>query len=501
MPSAAPAPPVEEGVRLLPTQEFLLRLHRRLPDPAVLNMAYVLNLAGPLSDAALATALAGVVDRHEPLRTACGLAGEGVRGRVLPPGSFRLDRADLSSLAPAEREEAIARHAAAEAATPFDLGRPPLLRARLLALGPGEHVLLLTFHHVVADGWSLEVCGRELSLLYAAACSGEPAGLKPLSRSLAEVALEQAEWEAGAAAEGERRWWRRRLAGLPGGLVPRLARPPGPAGTRLRRVVVLPAGPVERLLEAGRPRGATLFMAMAAVTAAVVARRGGDGEALLGTLIAGRHSAAATRLLGAHYDGALLRLRAADDDALSDVLAHAVEETVEVAARRLRFAAVARLLGEAAGVGGALVPAAMLVVDRYPLHRLALEEIRVTPRALPTALRNPGECEPLATVPAADLVFFVREGEGAPTLTLFWDPQRVDDAGGLIDSFLAALELFADDPETRVRDLPESPGPDAAPPRPAAGARLCLPLTGGLLVDALSPVPCPDGADRQEVPT
>ena len=142
---------------LTAAQEQLLALDRRTSRPRVCNLSYCVGIDGPLDVAALADAFAGVVERHEPLRTTYdgdeAVVGEG-------------DAIDLTTRPVQDLEEAAAL-AEAEREAGFDLSREGPLRTSLLRLGRERHVLLLTLHHVAADGWTLRLLCEELSRRYA----------------------------------------------------------------------------------------------------------------------------------------------------------------------------------------------------------------------------------------------------------------------------------------------------------------------------------------------
>src|SRR5439155_18222582 len=122
---------------------------------------------------------------------------------------------DLRALQEREREAETARLAGAEAAAPFDLAAGPLIRATLLRLTTAEHVLLLTLHHIIADGWSLGVFVRELAALYGAFVGGQPSPLPELPIQYADYAVWQREWLQGARRDALVAYWTRQLAGLP----------------------------------------------------------------------------------------------------------------------------------------------------------------------------------------------------------------------------------------------------------------------------------------------
>ncbi|HYR07165.1 MAG TPA: amino acid adenylation domain-containing protein, partial [Longimicrobium sp.] len=147
-------------------QERLWFLHQMEPEGTGYNMSWPSRLRGRLDAGALEQALDGLVRRHESLRTTFRPVEQGAVQIVHPPAPARLPVLDLTGLAPQAREDEAGRLAREDAERPFDLERGPLLRATLVRLSDEEHVLLLTMHHIVSDGWSMGVLFRELFTLY-----------------------------------------------------------------------------------------------------------------------------------------------------------------------------------------------------------------------------------------------------------------------------------------------------------------------------------------------
>src|SRR6185312_7640491 len=151
--------------------------------------------------------------RHEALRTTFGEVDGSPVQVVAPFGGFALPVEDLSALGEEDREAAVERRAGEEARRVFDLAAGPLFRAALLRLHAEDHVLLLSMHHTVSDGWSMEVLFRELSSLYAAYREGRESPLPELAVQYADYAVWQREQLAGDALDRQLSWWRERLAG------------------------------------------------------------------------------------------------------------------------------------------------------------------------------------------------------------------------------------------------------------------------------------------------
>ncbi|HEY3110881.1 MAG TPA: amino acid adenylation domain-containing protein, partial [Chloroflexota bacterium] len=292
---ANPYPPVLPGRRdrevpLSYAQQRLWFLDQLEPGRATYNVPAATRLVGPVEVGALARSLNAVVARHESLRTTFPADEGRPRQEVAPGMELPLDVEDLSGLAPAAREAAVRELARAEAARPFDLARGPLLRARLLRLGPAEHVLLVTLHHIVTDGWSLGVLLRELTALYPAACRGELAALPPLPVQYRDYALWQRDRLQGPVLERQLAYWRERLAGAPAALELPTDRPRPPTqsfqgATATRR---LPAVLVGRLRALAEREGATTFMALLAGFQALLGRYAGQSDVVVGTPIANR---------------------------------------------------------------------------------------------------------------------------------------------------------------------------------------------------------------------
>ncbi|HZF09459.1 MAG TPA: condensation domain-containing protein, partial [Thermoanaerobaculia bacterium] len=275
------------------------------------NISATLALNGRLDVAALGRALGEIVRRHEVLRTTFRVGPDGSPRQVIhPPSAFSPSLTDLSALPP-ERAEAEARLLAPrQALRPFSLTRGPLLRADLLRLPTaGRHLLTLTLHHVVADGWSLEILVGELSALYAGASA-----LPALPIQYADFALWQRRWLAGPVLDTQLDYWRRQLAGAP--LVLELpADRPRPAVQTYRGAalpVPLPAALADRLDGLARERRATLFMALFAAFASLLGRVTEQEDLLLGSPIAGRTHREIQELIGFFVNMLLLRADLAD---------------------------------------------------------------------------------------------------------------------------------------------------------------------------------------------
>ncbi|HVT57970.1 MAG TPA: amino acid adenylation domain-containing protein, partial [Thermoanaerobaculia bacterium] len=325
-PDPAAAPPLSFA------QERLWFLDRLEPGSPLYNIPAAARLRGPLDPGAFAASLAEIVRRHESLRTGFveGPAGSPVQvirpaGGGGGPEGAHLPLIDLRALPRREREAAAARLRAAEAERPFALAEGRPLRALLLRLGAADHLLLLTLHHIAADGWSMGVLMRELALLYGAAAAGRPSPLAALPIQYADFALWQRRWLAGERLAAQLGYWRQALAGeagLPGPLELPTDRPrPAARATRgARRRFALPRELSAELAALGRRLDATPFMVLLAAFTALLGRWSGQRDLVVGTAIANRNRLEIEPLIGFFVNTLALRLRPAGEASFGELL-------------------------------------------------------------------------------------------------------------------------------------------------------------------------------------
>ncbi|MFL5382771.1 MAG: condensation domain-containing protein, partial [Longimicrobiaceae bacterium] len=266
-PAAAPAAIPARGEEPAPlsfAQERLWFLDRMEPGNPFYNLPGTMRLRGALDEAALERSLGEIVRRHEALRTVFAEVDGSPVQVITPFGGFALPAEDLSELSEADRGAALRRRAGEEALQPFDLAAGPLFRAALLRLGAEDHVLLLSMHHIVSDGWSMGVLYRELSVLYEAYREGGESPLPELPVQYADYAVWQREQLAGEVLDRQLAYWRKRLAGAPELLELPTDHPRPPVQTYRGATVPVELSPelLERLQALGRSEGATLYMTL-----------------------------------------------------------------------------------------------------------------------------------------------------------------------------------------------------------------------------------------------
>ncbi len=310
-------------------QQRLWLLDQLAPGNPFYNLASALRLSGRLGAAALGAALAEVVRRHEVLRTGfASVAGRPVQ-RIGPVSAWELPVIDLGALPAGPREAETRRLAREQARRPFDLSRPPLLRAALLRLERAEHVLLFTFHHIASDGWSMGVLTQEVTQLYAAFAEGRPSPLPELPVQYADFAVWQRSWLRGEALERQLSYWRERLAGAPPVELPTdRPRPPVQSFRGALWRSRLPAPLSAALAALARERSASLFMVLLTGFNALVSRYTGLEDVVVGTPIAGRTRAALEKLIGFFVNTLVLRTGLSGDPTVAEMLARVRETAV-----------------------------------------------------------------------------------------------------------------------------------------------------------------------------
>jgi amino acid adenylation domain-containing protein len=332
LPSLTPAPRDGRGLPLSHSQRRLWLVDRLEPGSPQYNIPVALELRGNLDVAALAAALTTIAGRHESLRTRFAeVEGEPVQiPEAAPPSILR--QVDLTGLPAADlRREEAGRLGTIEAMRPFDLARPPLLRAVLLRLAGEEHRLLLTVHHIASDGWSQGILDRELAALYAAFAAGKTSPLPPVALHYADFAVWQRSWLAGDALDRELAWWKERLAGATDVLdLP--ADRPRPAVRTSRgahRFFDLPADVAPRLARMARREGVTPFMATLAAFEVLLYRYSGQESFLVGSPIANRNRAETESLVGFFVNTLVLRADLGGDPDFRELLRRTREVTLE----------------------------------------------------------------------------------------------------------------------------------------------------------------------------
>jgi aspartate racemase len=312
-------------------QERLWFLHELAPQSAFYNLQIDLPLSFYVDETVLRRVLAEIVRRHEILRTVfSALDGQPVQ-RVLATMDVPLSGIDLRDLPPEAREEAAQRLAGEDASRLFDLTRGPLLRSTLVRLDDEGCVLFLTMHHIVTDGWSMDLLMQEIAVLYEAFAKGEASPLPELPIQYADFAVWQRQTVTETVLAGQLEYWQRQLAGYTNLELPTdHPRPPVSSYRGGFQTATTPPGVADGLRRICRQEGATLFMGLLAAFQVLLMRYSGQHDIVVGTPIANRSRRDVAPLVGFFVNTLVMRVRLAADRSFCELLRE-VRETALVA--------------------------------------------------------------------------------------------------------------------------------------------------------------------------
>jgi thioesterase domain-containing protein len=430
-------------------QERMWFLHRVEPQSPAYNLPVALRFSGDLDRAALERALSEIVRRHAVLRTTYHDV-DGIPLQIVAKSQeLPLKSIDLRGTGERGEPVPLAEILAAEALRPFDLGRGPLLRAKLLQTGDAEHFLVATVHHIAADGWSGRVFLGELAAGYGAFAQGGSSPLPELGASYLDYAAWQRRQLDGERLDALIAYWAGRLDGL------RLP-PPLPTdrsrwtGRGWRGGCVagrLSADTTRRLREVSRRGGATLFMTLLLAFLAVLRQRTGQDDVVVGTDVANRDLPEMEKLIGFFVNQLVLRVDLRGDFAVADALARVREVCLEGYAHQdLPYERLVRALGRS--------PSA----QRWPLFRV---RFNLQDRPFGT-LRLPGleitPTEPLIHLPRAELQVDCHDRGSHVETEFLYDADLFDASTveGWRDDFELAAAAVADGTARSVEQLSEA---------------------------------------------
>ena len=310
-------------------QQSFWYLDRLEPGNPCWNIAVRLRITGILNISLLERSINEIVQRHEILRTSFALIDDALVQVVHSDATILLPLTDLSHLAGPDRDLQEERRTIAEAALPFNLKSGPLLRSRLLKLAQQEHMLLLTIHHIVSDGWSIGLFSDELAARYEALSSGTASPYPELPLQYADYAIWKNEQSDTLATAQHRSYWQTKLANLPPcEIAPDHPRTPSKTHRSYILSLVLPASLTDSLTALSRKHGCTLYTLSLAALKMLIAHRTGQPDVYVGTLLAGRDRVELEPLIGLFINTLILRTDLSGDPAFPDLLAR-VQCTVE----------------------------------------------------------------------------------------------------------------------------------------------------------------------------
>ncbi len=440
----ASAPPLtalarDESPRALSfAQERLWFLDQLDPNSSAYNVPIAVRHAEAIDQTALRRALDAIAARHDVLRTVF---------REGPSGPVAIARADLGiplAVVQVESDAALRSALAEEAKRPFDLVRGPLARAVLFVRSDRDQTFSFTMHHIVSDGWSIEVLSREIAALYDAFLAGEPSPLAELPIQYADYAAWQRAWLSGETLDRELGYWRDRLAGAPPSieLATDRPRPAVPSQRGALRPIVIEARIAEGLRAIARGEGATLFMVLLAGFFALMQRSARQDDVVIGSPIAGRSRAETEGLIGFFVNTLALRATVDARAPFRALLAQVKETCLGAYAHQdVPFERIVE----------ALDPVRDL--SRHPIFQIAfaLQDIGARAPASAAKASHGAPVSPEATAAKFDLTVALRSRGDAISGSIeyavdLFDPETVDALAARYVTLLASIVEGAEKP-------------------------------------------------------
>ncbi|MFZ5637341.1 MAG: amino acid adenylation domain-containing protein [Pseudomonadota bacterium] len=414
---------------------------------AAYNLTVIVRFRGALDRHALRSALFALVERHEPLRTCFPLVeGEPVP-RLLAPAAFALSENDAGPEAIEDRERWIETMGAKESGRTFALETDAPFRGTLLSLGDGDHALLLSVHHIAADGWSRGVLLRELLALYAAFSEGADDPLPPLPIAFSDYAA----WQHGQSGSDAMRehiaYWRERLRDAPAQIELPADRPrprrPSYAGDSVE--LALDATLTSGVSALAKRHQATVFMVLQAAFVIVLSRLSGQQDIVIGTPIANRRWKSVEGLVGCLLNTLALRTIIEDETTVDALIERVRQATLDAYRHQdLPFEKLVEALQPVRRPGSSPVFQVLFGLQNTPSHALRLRGLEIEA----TDVRNRSA--------VVDLTLFLQEsGDGiVGTLNYATDLFDRETVIGWADCLRHAIAAMTRNPERLVRTLP-----------------------------------------------
>ncbi|WNG36167.1 amino acid adenylation domain-containing protein [Archangium violaceum] len=447
VPAPRPLGPTDERP-LSFAQQRLWFLDQLEPNSPFYNIPSATRLSGPLDIEALRRAFEELVRRHESLRTTFFISEGGLPAQAIAASlTVPLDVLDLQDVPASEREPRARELARQEALRPFNLAQGPLVRTSLLRLAPDDHVLLVTQHHIVSDGWSMGVLVREVAALYAAFASGRQPALPPLPMQYADFALWQRSWLQGEVLDTQLRYWKQQLSGAPAHLeLPTdKPRPSNQTYRGAQHSFLLPPSLSQALATTSARYGVSPFMTLLAAFQVLLHRYSGQDDLSVGSPIAGRRNTELEGLIGFFVNTLVLRSRISAEASFRELLLQVRDTTLAAYEHQdLPFEKLVEQLHVQRDPSRPPVFQVMFALQNMPVPELTLGGLKLSPLELDSGVSK------------FDLSLFMQEtprglrGFFEYNTDLF-EPATITQMAEHLRVLLSAVVAH---PETRLSELP-----------------------------------------------
>ncbi|HEU5459810.1 MAG TPA: condensation domain-containing protein, partial [Pyrinomonadaceae bacterium] len=429
-------------------QQRLWFLDQLEPGISAYNIPIAFRLRGPLNHAALERSFQEILRRHESLRTTFNTSKLEPVQLVAPPAtSFELPVIDLSDVPLPEREAEARRRATRDALAPFDLTTGPLVRISLMRLDDEDHVVTLTMHHIVSDGWSRGIVVREIAALYEAFCANRPSPLPELPIQYADYAVWQKEFLTGEVFDSHLSYWTQTLHDAPPvlNLPTDHPRPPVQTFNGASEPFQFPDGLSEKLQQLGADNNASLFMVLLGAFKALLVRYTSQEDIVIGTPVANRNKAELEGLIGFFINSLVLRTRLDGDPTFLELLARVRDVTLGAYAHQeLPFEKIVEALQPDRNLSHSPLYQIAFILENTPRAEVETDGLVLTPLRTEAVSSKFDLTLALAQF-GSNLLGSVEYN------TDLFERSTIE---RMITHYISILEAVADDPELKLSELP-----------------------------------------------
>ncbi|HKG62290.1 MAG TPA: amino acid adenylation domain-containing protein, partial [Pyrinomonadaceae bacterium] len=413
---------------------------------AAYHIPVIFRILGRLDVPVLERVMDEIVRRHESLRTTFQVVGGEAMQVISPPQHVPLPLINLSDLPEDQREAEAVLLSNEQVQLRFDLATGPLVRARLVRLSDEKHVLQITLHHLIADGWSVGVLARETRALYEAFSQGAASPLPELSAQYADFALWQREWLKGELLESQVAYWREQLAGAPTALeLPTdHLRPPVQSFQGGEIEFTFSAALNEALHKLSQREGATIFMTLLTAFSVLLSRYADQEDVVVGTPIANRQQSELEALIGFFANTLALRVNVQPELTFRELLREVRETTLNAYANQdVPFERLVEELQPPRELNRNPLFQVMLGVQNTPYRKLSLPGLEI------------GIQKFVSNTTRFDLECYLREDEGELLGIFIYNSDLFErhTVEQMLQHFQRLLELVVADPKQQIRDL------------------------------------------------
>ncbi len=428
-------------------QQRLWFLNQLDPDSAVNNIGIALRMKGPLHVPALERALTEIVSRHEDLRTIF-VRVNGAPQTVIQDGrNWAPQVIDAKHLVAGGVDSELRHYASQLTLQPFDLSHGPLFRAHLLTIASDDHVLVLTMHHIVSDGWSIGVLVREFSEIYPAFNEGRQHSLPPLAIQYVDFAAWQRAWLESGELDRQLPYWKNQLAGAPPvvGFPPDHRRHGADLFRGCRAELLIPRPLVIALEQLSHSHGVTMFMTLLAAFNLLLARYSGQEDIVVGSPSANRNRAELHPLIGFFVNNLVLRTDLSGRPTFVELLGRVREVTRGAYEHQdVPFDALVHAMHAERSLEQSPLFQVMFILQNFPLQDLDLAGLKTT------------ALEPEVEHARFDLTVevFPRHGELCAYFDYNADLYEPETIARIQQHYLALLQAVCANPDRTIASIP-----------------------------------------------